>query len=50
MGWIRKGSVIERKGKLYACVQFVDGANNKRAGADLVTEVGADDERFSEHL
>jgi integrase len=30
MGRIRKGSVIERKGKIYACVQFVDEAGNKR--------------------
>jgi integrase len=30
MGRIRKGSIIERKGKLYACVQFVDEAGNKR--------------------
>lgn len=30
MGRIRKGSVIERKGKLYACVQFVDEDGNKR--------------------
>jgi hypothetical protein len=26
MGRIRKGSIVERKGKIYACVQFIDEA------------------------
>lgn len=30
MGRIRKGSIVERKGKIYACVQFVDEDGNKR--------------------
>jgi integrase len=30
MGRIRKGSIVERKGKLYACVQFVDETGCKR--------------------
>lgn len=30
MGRVRKGSIVERKGKMYACVQFVDEAGNKR--------------------
>jgi hypothetical protein len=30
MGRIRKGSIVERKGHLHACIQFVDESARKR--------------------